>query len=240
MTSPRDPHSHARPDEARVTHVSLDASLDFDARVLRGRASLDLDVAPGAREVVLDTRDLHVRGVSDADGRPLGHALGDADPVLGRALRVGLPAGVARVVVDYETSPGAHGLIWLGAEQTAGGARPFVFTQGHAILTRSWLPTQDALGLRQTYDARVTVPAGLTAVMSAEQLTPGGEPAAGGARRFAFRMDRPIPTYLIALAAGDIAFRAVGERTGVFAESALDDAAREEFAELEAMLAAAE
>jgi hypothetical protein len=115
-----------------------------------------------------------------------------------------------------------------------------VFTQGHAILTRSWLPTQDAVGVRQTYDARVTVPDGLTAVMSAEHLTPGGEPAPGGARRFAFRMARPIPTYLIALAAGDIAFRAVGERTGVFAESALVDAAREEFAELEAMLAAAE
>jgi leukotriene-A4 hydrolase len=236
----RDPHSYARPDEARVTHLSLDAALDFDARVLRGRVALDLDVAPGARALALDTRDLAVHAVTDGAGRALPFALGDADPVLGRALTVELRDDTARVVVDYETSPAGAGLLWLAPEQTAGGAHPFVFSSGHAILTRSWLPTQDSVGVRQTWDARVTVPDGLTVVMSAEHLTPAGEGDGGSGRRFAFRMAHPIPTYLIALAAGDVAFRPVGPRTGVFAESALVDAARHEFAEVETMLAAAE
>jgi aminopeptidase N len=235
-----DPHSFARPDEARVTHVALDAALDFDARVLRGRAALDLAVAPDARAVVLDTRDLAVHAVTDAAGRALPFALGDADAVLGRPLAVELPDDATRVVVEYETSPRGDGLLWLAPEQTAGGAHPFVFSSGHAILTRSWLPTQDSIALRQTYDARVTVPDGLTVVMSAERLGPGGESDGRGGRRFAFRMPHPVPTYLIALAAGDIAFRPVGERTGVYAESVLVDAARDEFAEVETMLAAAE
>ncbi|MDP9347781.1 MAG: M1 family metallopeptidase, partial [Gemmatimonadota bacterium] len=174
-----------------------------------------------------------------AEGRPLEFALGEPDPVLGRALRVEMPPGRARVVVEYETDPQGDGLFWLRPEQTAGGRAPFVFSQGQAILTRSWLPTQDSVGLRQTYEARITVPEGLTAVMSAEHLTPEGVPVHGG-RRFDFRMPWPIPTYLIALAAGDIGFRPVGPRTGVFAESAVVESAREEFAELEGMLAAAE
>jgi leukotriene-A4 hydrolase len=236
---PHDPHSHSRPDEARVTHLALDVAIDFGARRLAGRATLDLEVAPGAGEVVLDTRELRIHAVTDARGRPLAFTLGEADPVLGRPLTVELPVGVARVVVEYETSPDSDGLLWLEPEQTAGGAHPFMFSQGHAILTRSWIPTQDSLAVRQTYEARVTVPEGLGAVMSAEQLTPAGVPD-GGRRRFEFRMPQPIPTYLIALAAGDLAFRPVGPRTGVFAESALIERAHHEFADLERMLETAE
>ena len=237
--TPHDVHSYARPQEARVKHVGLDLLIDFDARRISGRATLNLDVAPGATRLVLDTRDLDIRSVEAAPGRPLAFTMGEPDPVLGRALTVELPDGVESVNVEYATSPHSDGLLWLAPEQTAGGQHPFVFSQGHAILTRSWIPTQDSLGVRQTYEARITVPEGLTAVMSAEHLTPFGVPVPGG-RRFDFRMNHPIPTYLIALAAGDLAFRRVGPRTGVFAESALIDQAEFEFAELEQMLDAAE
>ncbi len=56
----------------------------------------------------------------------------------------------------------------------------------------------------------------------------------------AFRMDQPIPSYLIALAAGDLAFRALGPRSGVYAEPALLEAAAHEFEDTEAMIAAVE
>ena len=101
--------------------------------------------------------------------------------------------------------PQAEALQWLSPEQTTGGAHPYLFSQGQAILTRTWIPTQDCPAIRQTYDARITVPAGLRAVMSAEVLTPDGMPVAGG-RAFEFRLEQPVPPYLIALAIGDIAF----------------------------------
>jgi aminopeptidase N len=56
----RDIHSHARPWEARVTHVALDLTADFAAKTLAGSATLDVERASGAKEVVLDTKGLAV------------------------------------------------------------------------------------------------------------------------------------------------------------------------------------
>ena len=236
---PRDIHSFARPEEARVTHVSLDLRTDFASRTLEGTATLDLQAAPGADDIVLDTRDLTIQQVTDAGGRELRWALGAADSVLGQPLTVQLPRGTERIVIRYRTSPDAGALQWLTPGQTAGKRQPFLFSQGQAILTRTWIPTQDSPGIRQSYDARITVPAGLTAVMSADMLTPQGEPADGG-RSFRFRLDTPVPPYLIALAVGDLAFRATGPRTGVWTEPAMLDRAANELAELERFVDAAE
>jgi leukotriene-A4 hydrolase len=256
-------HSFARPAEARVTHVAIDLRVDFGTRTLGGTATLSLAVAPGAREVVLDTKDLAIERATNAAGGILAHTLGDEDAVRGRPLRVALRPGVTRVIVHYRTTPASAALQWLAPEQTAGKAHPYLFSQGQAILTRTWIPTQDSPGIRQTYRARVVVPRELKAVMSAEHLTPDGIEVPGG-RAFEFALDQPVPPYLIALAVGDIAFRPLGPsaaklvrprppvavaarvrlggsaRTGIFAEPSVLDAAAYEFADLERMLEAAE
>ncbi|HEX6751061.1 MAG TPA: M1 family metallopeptidase [Longimicrobium sp.] len=237
---PRDVHSFARPEVARVTHVDLDLQTDFASKTLSGTASLDVQAAPGAGEIVLDTKSLELQGVTDAAGRPLQWSLGTADSILGRPLTVALPAGTRRIVVRYATTPGAAALQWLSPEQTAGKRHPYLFSQGQAILTRTWIPTQDSPGIRQTYAARIAVPAELKAVMSAEMLTPEGEPAADGRRAFRFKLDHPVPPYLIALAVGDLAFRPLGPRTGVWTEPAVLERAASEFAELEKFVDAAE
>lgn len=235
----RDELSFARPDEARVRHVTLDLVADFASRTLAGSARLSLDVAPGVDTAVLDTRDLTIESVADSAGRALIFRLGDAHPVLGRPLLVTLHEGATELVVTYRTSPGASALQWLSPAQTAGGQHPYLFSQGQAILTRTWIPTQDSPGIRQTYSARIVVPRDLRAVMSAEHLTPDGTEVAGG-RAFEFRMDQPVPPYLIALAVGDIRFRSLGPRTGVFAEPSVLDGAAYEFGEVEQMLEATE
>ena len=97
-----------------------------------------------------------------------------------------LPAAGDEFVVHYRTSPDAAAIQWLAPEQTAGRVKPFLFTQGQAILTRTWVPTQDSPGIRQTYEASITVPDDLVAVMSAEQLTPEGEDGGVDKRRFRF------------------------------------------------------
>jgi leukotriene-A4 hydrolase len=234
----RDIHSYARPWEARVTHVALDLTADFTAKTLAGSATLDVERAAGAREVVLDTKGLSIERVTGKDGAPLKFTLGAADAILGQPLTVELPASGAITVV-YRTSPEASALQWLAPSQTAGKTHPYLYSQGQAILTRTWIPTQDSPGIRQTYAASVTVPRELRAVMSAEQLTPDGEDAPRG-RTFRFRMTHAIPPYLIAIAAGDLAFRSLGPRTGVYAEPAVVGAAASEFADLESMVTAAE
>jgi len=237
-TQERDTHSYARPDEVRVTHVALDLRADFDARVLSGTATLTLQRNGSASQVVLDTKGLEIQRVS-AGKADVPFALGKPDRILGQSLTVDLPPGANEITIAYRTSPDAEALQWLQPSQTAGGKRPYLYSQGEPIFTRTWIPTQDSPGIRQTYSARITVPRDLRAVMSAEQLTPQGLGSKDG-RTFEFRLTHPIPPYLIAIAAGNIAFREVGPRTGVYTEPRMLDAASHELADLEKMVTAAD
>src|SRR3954469_15226638 len=234
-----DAHSHARPHEARVTHVALDLNADFEARRMEGSATLDIEAAPGADEIVLDDKGLEIHSVTDWAGRPLAYAIGASDPLLGAPLTVRL-GGARRIRIAYRSGPDAAAFLWLTPAQTAGKRHPFLFSQGESILNRSWIPTQDSPGIRQTWEARIVVPRGLVAVMSGERLTPKGEPARGGGRAFRFRMTHPVAPYLIALAVGDIGFRPLGPRTGVYAEPATLPAAARELSDTEKMVTAAE
>ncbi|MBU2398067.1 MAG: aminopeptidase, partial [Alphaproteobacteria bacterium] len=221
----RDVHSHARPEIARVKHVALDLTADFESDTLSGSAALDITAEPGATEIILDVRNLDIRDVRDAAGAPLQFQTGESDPVLGQPLTIRFPAFAAgeqrRIVIRYATRPDAAALQWLTPAQTAGGEEPYMFSQGQAILTRTWIPTQDSPGIRQTWDARIVAPSDLKVVMSAEGLTETGESAGPGQSAWRFRMTNPVPPYLIAIGIGDVAFRAIDERTGVWTEPSM-------------------
>jgi leukotriene-A4 hydrolase len=219
-----DPHSFSRPDQARVRHIELDLDVRFDRRILVGSADLYFDRSSSA-ELVLDTRELTIHSVEHADS----FELGAPDAILGAPLKIRVPPAADRVRVHYSTAPGASGLQWLDPAQTAGKRHPFLYTQSQAIHARSWIPLQDTPAVRVTYNAAVRTPNGLKAVMGA-QMDGGG----------CFRMEQPIPSYLIALAVGDLAFRPLGPRSGVYAEPELIDAAAHEFADTEAMIRAVE
>jgi leukotriene-A4 hydrolase len=234
----RDPHSYARPLEARVHHLDLDLTVDFASKRIGGTAALDIDRKPEAKEIVLDSRGLEIETVTDTAGRPLQWRLGAVNEELGAPLHVALRPDTARILIRYKSAPDADALQWLTPEQTAGKKHPYLLSQGQPILNRSWIPTQDSPGIRQSWDATVRVPAPLTAVMSAERV---GEPARqGNMRVFRYRMRHPVAPYLIAIAVGDLAFRELGPRTGVWTEPAMLDAAAAELADTEKMIDAAE
>jgi aminopeptidase N len=233
-----DTHSFARPLEARVTHVALDLTVDFDARRIGGTATLDIDRKPDAKEIVLDDAGLEIQGVTDGSKRPLPFKVGARDPNLGAPLTIGLQPDTRRLVITYRSAPDAGALLWLTPQQTAGKKMPFLFSQGEAIENRSWIPTQDSPGVRQTWEAAIHVPAGMTVVMSAprieQPITQGGESV------FNFRMDHSVASYMIAIGVGDLAFKSLGPRTGVWAEPVTLDAAARELTDTEKMVAAAE
>jgi aminopeptidase N len=222
-----DIHSWSRPDRIRVRHLEMNLDVRFDRKILEGSVTLHLDRTCGD-ELILDTRALAIHSVENAAG----FSLGPADRNLGAPLTIRLEPGASWVRVHYATSPEASGLQWLDPPQTAGKRHPFLYTQSQAIHARSWIPLQDTPGVRVTFRANVRVPNGLRAVMGAAlDATPDGRH---------FRMDQPVPSYLIALAAGDLAFRELGVRSGVYAEPTVLDRAAYEFADTEAMIAAVE
>ena len=230
-----DPHSFARPSEVAVEHLVLDLSVDFEARRLSGRASLRLRNKSGAGTLYLDTRDLDIQRVTLADGKTEApFTLGDPVPHLGRSLAIRIPPGTQWVNVEYATRPDAEALQWLTPVQ-AGSQLPLLFTQSEAILARSWVPCQDTPAVRQTYEATVRVPPGFLALMSAENPT---AKAADGI--YHFRMPQPVPSYLLALAVGDLAWKPLSERSGVYALPATLEGAAWELADTPRMMAAAE
>jgi aminopeptidase N len=230
-----DPHSAARPEECRVEHLSLDLDVDFTAKQLYGRATLRLERAPDARELWLDTRGLSIESVTLEDGSLAKWEFLEEEPFLGQPMRIELDRDSSVVHIDYRTGPGAEALLWVDPEQTRGGHSPFVFSQSQTVFARSWIPIQDSPGLRFPYDATLHVPTGLLAVMSAQNPTVRREDGI-----YHFEMSDPVPAYLVALAVGDLEFRGYDDRTGVYAEPEMIDAAAWEFAQTPEMMASME
>ncbi|MEO1382727.1 MAG: M1 family aminopeptidase/hydrolase, partial [Bacteroidota bacterium] len=234
----RDPHSFARAWEAKVDHLSLDLKVDFEREMLKGTAVLRIDRIENAKTLHLDTRNLSIQSISISDDslhlRPISIQVGRVDSILGEELLVPLEEETRFVHIQYETNPGADALQFLPPGLTTGSG-PFLLTQSQAINARTWVPIQDSPGIRFTYDAKIEVPAHLLALMSA---TNPQETNATGI--YHFQMDQPIPAYLLALNVGDLEFRSLGSRVGVYAEPAVIEAAAYEFAELSKMMEIAE
>lgn len=228
-----DIHSFARPNAVRSTHLDLDLALDFDHHVARGSVTHTLRRDDPKAPFVVDTLGLVVEKATDQNGRALFCELGPETPFLGRGLSIRLNADTERVTLFYATEPTAEAMQWLAPAQTNGGTKPFLFTQGQAILTRSWIPLQDSPGVRVTWSARIRAPQGLVPVMSAGIRGQDGDVAT-------FRMDHPVPSYLIALACGDLTSRTIGPRCAVWAEPSTIDLAAREFEDMERMVAACE
>jgi leukotriene-A4 hydrolase len=227
----KDYHSFSNPEAIKVTHIDLDLTADFDQKQLKGSATLSFErVQSGATELVVDTRDLTITGVTH-QGAPIEYTLKPADQNLGAALHLKVGSGIEQVTVSYHTSPSASGVQWLTPQQTAGKKHPFLFTQAQAVHARSFIPLQDSPQVRVTYNATIRTPAELLAVMSA-----ANDPQTARDGVYEFVMPQSIPSYLIALAIGDLQFQAMGERTGVYAEPSILAAAASEFEDTESML----
>ncbi len=242
-TFARDIHSFSNPQQIAVKHVDLDWNVLFDKKILQGTATLTLERTSDDKTapLILDTRDLNIeKAETSADGKnfkPTTFKIGETDKFLGAPLTINLPENAKFVRVYYATSPNASGLQWLAPEQTAGKKSPFMFSQAEAIHARSFIPLQDSPGVRVTYTAKVRTPKGLLAVMSAEGNSENNQ-ARGG--EYSFKMTHPIPSYLIAIAVGDLKFQSLGRRTGVYTEPPMLEKAAYELADTEKMVEAAE
>ncbi len=236
--------SFANSDQFVTRHLEFDLTVDFAARQLVGSVRLSMErLDPAARELVLDSRTLHIESVSvalpDGSARDAGFLIGASVKTLGEPLTISLPDGfdpdpAFSVTIQYRTDPGATALQWLPPELTAGGKHPFLFSQSQDIHARSWIPLQDTPSVRVTYSATIRTPPKLLALMSAEN-----DPLTVRSGEYRFEMPQPIPSYLLAIAVGDLFFAPLGPQTGVYAEPKVLAAAAHEFADTQNMLDAA-
>jgi leukotriene-A4 hydrolase len=247
-----DYHSYANVDQFRATHIDMELRVDLELKSITGTVDLELKrLDPRATQLVLDTKNLTILDVTQKATDVLGATaksetiwvsrpfhLEKPDPILGSALVIDLPPNrksTELVRIDYETQPTAAALQWLAPKQTAGHHSGFLYTVSEPIGARSWIPLQDTPQVRVTYKAKIHTDPSVRAVMSADN-----EPKVQHRGEYSFVMPQAIPSYLIALAVGDLVFKETGPRTGVYAEKPLIKEAAKEFADTESMLAASE
>ncbi len=235
-----DESSYAEPDKVVIKDLGLDLKLDFDSRQIGGTATYTLEWKDkAAKQLVLDTRELTIEKIeavaADGSAAPLQFALAPADKVFGSKLTIEAPAQPGKVRVTYHTSPTASGLQWLEPSMTEGKQLPFMFSQSQAIHARSWVPLQDTPSVRFTYSAHVASRPDVMVLMSADN-----DPKAARDGDYTFKMPQPIPSYLLAIAAGDLVFEPISGRSGVWAEPTMVGKAAKEFEDTEKMIGAAE
>ncbi|MFM7644500.1 MAG: M1 family metallopeptidase [Sphingomonadales bacterium] len=237
--NPQDDHSYANLEQINTTHLHLDLEVDFAAQTIYGIARHRMR-NNGADTAIFDIKGLLIQKITlgpKNKERETDFTIGpmDKDSIFGQALLVNVDSTTQYVNIYYQTTEASAALDWLDTTLTSSKTKPFLYTQGQAILTRTWIPIQDSPSNRLTYSADVKVPSDLLALMSAKnptQLQKNG--------LYHFEMPRAIPSYLIALAVGDIAFKDLGHNCGVYAEKELVDNCANEFEDLPEMMRVAE
>uniref|UniRef100_A0A1B0DBY0 Uncharacterized protein n=1 Tax=Phlebotomus papatasi TaxID=29031 RepID=A0A1B0DBY0_PHLPP len=212
-----DPSSYANADEVVTTHVHLDWRVDFARSVIAGSAEISLKiVASQIDQILLDVSDLKIDSVKN----------------IGSKLTIYLPTmttGQINLLIDYETSPKASGLLWLSKEQTSGKNHPFLFSQCQSIHARSLMPCQDTPAVKFTYSATVHHPEALVALMSAIETDKKRGVTC-------FEQTVPIPSYLLAIVVGDLVSEDLSPITRVWAEREIVHEAAQEFSETSTFL----
>lgn len=231
-----DEHSYSKPELAVAKHLDLDIKVDFDTQTISGKASWTIDNISKGNEIIFDENTLNITKVTLGDEeKETKFKLGKDTEFHGKPLHITIEPNTTKVNIYYNTTKDGVALQWLKPEQTADKKKPFVFSQGESVWSRTWIPCQDSPGVRFTYNAKVTVPKDLLAVMSAVNPQKKNETGV-----YTFKQDKAIPSYLMAIAVGDIEFQAIDNRTGVYAEPSVLKSAAYEFAELGKMVNAAE
>lgn len=232
----RDEHSFANIHQINTTHLHLDLDVDFETKTIYGVARHKMK-NKGVDTAIFDIKELTIQKVTLGKGkeRETTYLIGEKDSILGQPLAVKIDSNTEYINIYYQTTEKCEALDWLDPEQTTGKKHPFLYSQGQAILTRSWIPVQGSPNNRITYSADVAVPAELMAVMSAENPVKRNEKG-----HYHFEMKQAIPCYLIALAVGDLRYKALSENSGVYSEPELINQCAYEFADLPKMISSAE
>ena len=230
----KDPTTYSDLSQGKIKHIDFHINVDFSTHTLGMEAKYQFQ-EPVHGSFFLDCFKIDLKEAR-TDDRKLEWEFDAQAEILGERLHLKGFEGESSFTLNFRTSPDARALQWLSASQTASGNFPFLYSQCQAIHARSIFPCQDTPSVRFTYSAEVTVPQDLAAVMAAERV----DVREGKHTAFLFKMPQPIPSYLFALGVGNLAFRELGPRTGVYAEPEIVEAAAWEFAENETKIVEAE
>lgn len=233
-----DAHSYSNIKAIRTKHLHLEIDVDFERKKIYGVARHQMERLNDTDTAIFDINGPEIQKVTlgpKGKEKETSFIIGPSKEFIGQPLSVKIDKNTTQINIYYQTTDNAAAIDWLSPSLTAGKEHPYLYTQGEAVLTRTWIPVQCTPANRLTYSADVHVPAELMAVMSAKNPT---KKSSDG--HYHFEMTKPIPAYLIALAVGNLTYKKLGPNCGVYTEPEMIEAAAWEFTDLPKMITVAE
>ncbi|KAE9976386.1 hypothetical protein EG328_002655 [Venturia inaequalis] len=222
FNSPRDPNTLSNYNNWRTSHITANLEIDFQNKRLWGDVVLRLKSLTHSEcdNVILDTSYLQIKDVK-IGGKAVKWDLAKRTEPYGSPLTVQVDKAPKDKEIEIEitltTTDQCTALQWLTPAQTSNRKHPYMFSQCQAIHARSVFPCQDTPDVKATVDFNIRSP--LPVVASG--LTTGANNFQAGKHRstgtllYTFKQEVPIPSYLFALASGDLATASIGPRSQV-------------------------
>ena len=227
----------------RQTNVEINFNVDFKNKIINGIIKTYFTALLDGEVIILDTRALKIDSVIDSDtGEELEFNIDKNHELDG----IGVPLKIYKdykkgeqisILIKYSTTNEGMSVDWLEPEQTAGKKYPYMYSQGESILNRELFPTQDTPDVKTPYSVSITVEKPLFALDSGIYQ---GKIDNGDTVTYFYQQKIPIPSYLVAIAAGKIEERAISDRTKIYGEKELVDLAAYEFEDTENFIQIAE
>lgn len=221
IQNPRDPNTLSNYHNWRTVHTKTTFDVVFESQQLKGNVIHKLKSLTDAEtnEIILDTSFLSISDVK-VDGKSTKWELLKRLEPYGSALKIKLEKPTERdefvdVSINVETTSACTALQWLDPAQTSNKKHPYMFSQCQAIHARSIFPCQDTPDVKATFDFEIKSPLPVIASGLPRSHNPTSIASDDSPQVYKFHQEVPIPSYLFAIASGDLGFARIGSRSTV-------------------------
>ena len=220
----RDPNTLSNYNAWKTQHTTANYEIDFDNKRLHGSVTLTLQKLADERKIVLDTSYLDVSAVTIAGRKVDWELAAKRTEPYGSPLTISLSeedvASASQLSIDIEvsTTKDCTALQWMTPAQTSNKKQPYMFSQCQAIHARSLLPCQDTPDVKSTYtfNLRSPLPVVASGLPTGARDFKAGKEGESGTLLYSFHKEVPMPSYLFAVASGDLASASIGPRSTVW------------------------
>ena len=211
--------------------------IDFDKEIIHGALNYTFLAKTNGTSIYLDARNLNIISITkkeDSGIKELDYNYGSPHHLYGKPLVITcdfIENEEIEINIEYETTKNGSSAQFLKKEQTVGKEYPVLLTLSEMTLGRELLPSQDTPAVKFPFYLGIKVKNPMRGMISG-LFSKSEEDKENNSTIYYYNQSIPVPNYLIALAAGDIAEKIIKDKVSVYAEPKILDKCAEELDEM--------